>query len=120
VVIRQFDPRLPPPGGNAYVALSRHKENVSIFVPQDQTKDLGDLGELAAQMARAKDKTAASQYHQDVSDLAQEKPQERSQARDAREERHAKIAKEGELEEQIALSENDSGGLIQRERSSVE
>jgi hypothetical protein len=44
---------LHSPGGNAYVALSRYEENVSIFVPQDQTKD---LGEPAAQMARAKDK----------------------------------------------------------------
>jgi hypothetical protein len=42
-----------------YVAMSRHRENVSVFVGKDKTKD---FDELVRQMSRGGDKTAASSY----------------------------------------------------------
>jgi Ti-type conjugative transfer relaxase TraA len=44
----------------SYVALTRHRENVSLFVA---TRTARDLGQLARQMARVDDTRAASQFH---------------------------------------------------------
>ena len=49
----------------SYVALTRHRENVTLFVA---TETASDLGRLARQMARVDDCRAASQFH------AQENP----------------------------------------------
>jgi hypothetical protein len=50
----------------SYVALTRHRENVTLFVA---TETASDLGRLARQMARVDDCRAASQFH------AQENPE---------------------------------------------
>ena len=50
----------------SYVALTRHRENVTLFVA---TETASDLGRLARQMARVDDRRAASQFH------AQENPE---------------------------------------------
>ena len=44
----------------SYVALTRHRENVTLFVA---TETASDLGRLARQMARVDDCRAASQFH---------------------------------------------------------
>ncbi|HTT81058.1 MAG TPA: AAA family ATPase [Stellaceae bacterium] len=44
----------------SYVALTRHRENVTVYVP---TETAPDLGRLARQMARVDDCRAASQFH---------------------------------------------------------
>ena len=44
----------------SYVALTRHRENVTLFVA---TETASDLGQLARQMARVDDCRAASQFH---------------------------------------------------------
>ena len=44
----------------SYVALTRHRENVSLFVATETARD---LGQLARQMARVDDCRAASQFH---------------------------------------------------------
>lgn len=45
---------------SAYVALTRHREKVSLFVA---TETAGDLGQLARQMARIDETRSASQFH---------------------------------------------------------
>jgi ATP-dependent exoDNAse (exonuclease V) alpha subunit len=45
-----------------YVALTRHRENASVFVGRDVA---GDVKDLARQMARFDDRRAASQFHHD-------------------------------------------------------
>ena len=50
----------------SYVALTRHRENVTLFVATETARD---LGRLARQMARVDDCRAASQFH------TQENPQ---------------------------------------------
>ena len=52
----------------SYVALTRHRENVTLFVA---TETASDLGRLARQMSRVDDCRAASQFH------AQENPRPR-------------------------------------------
>ena len=44
----------------SYVALTRHRENVSLYVATETARD---LGQLARQMARVDDCRAASQFH---------------------------------------------------------
>jgi Ti-type conjugative transfer relaxase TraA len=44
----------------SYVALTRHRENVTLFVATETARD---LGQLARQMARVDDCRAASQFH---------------------------------------------------------
>jgi Ti-type conjugative transfer relaxase TraA len=45
---------------SSYVALTRHRENVSLYVATETARD---LGQLARQMARVDDCRAASQFH---------------------------------------------------------
>ncbi|MBV9828311.1 MAG: MobA/MobL family protein [Alphaproteobacteria bacterium] len=45
---------------SSYVALTRHRENVSLFVATETARD---LGQLARQMARIDDTRSASQFH---------------------------------------------------------
>jgi len=44
----------------SYVALTRHRENASVFVARETASD---LNQLAQQMARIDDRRAASQFH---------------------------------------------------------
>ncbi len=53
----------------SYVALTRHRENVTLFVATETARD---LGQLARQMARVDDCRAASQFHR------QENPEPRA------------------------------------------
>jgi hypothetical protein len=46
----------------SYVALTRHRENVALFVARETAPD---LDQLAKQMARADDRRAASQFHRE-------------------------------------------------------
>jgi hypothetical protein len=60
---------LHSPSGRAdanYVAMTRHRESVSVFVAKDKTKDIAVLAE---QMSRGADKTAASNYAYDARDF---------------------------------------------------
>ena len=45
---------------SSYVALTRHRENVSLFVATETARD---LGQLARQLARVDDTRSASQFH---------------------------------------------------------
>jgi len=60
---------LHSPSGRAdanYVAMTRHKESVSVFVAKDKTRDIAALAE---QMSRGTDKTAASSYAYEARDF---------------------------------------------------
>ena len=61
---------LHSPGGRAdsnYVALTRHREDVTLFVAKDHTKN---VNELVRQMGQGPDKTAASSYSYAERDVA--------------------------------------------------
>jgi hypothetical protein len=47
---------------SSYVALTRHRENISVFVARETAPD---LNQLARQMARVDDRRAASQFHRE-------------------------------------------------------
>jgi len=94
---------------SSYVALSRHRETVTLFVATSTARDLGQLARL---MARVDDTRAASQFH--VSD--EPKPASPVNLNERRE-RVADLIARSHQRRAAAAASADTGGLSEREQA---
>ena len=92
----------------SYVALTRHRENVSLFVARETA---ADLNQLARQMGRVDDRRAASQFHHD------DAPRRERDARDMDHEGReaARRARRAQLEQALQQPQRPEPSLLRND-----